>query len=289
MMGLALGYLKNMMRIFAVSDIHVDYEENSQWVAGLSFEEYTEDVLILAGDVSDSIARLSACFQQLTRKFRHVFFVPGNHELWVGKQGPECSLKKFDEVMSMAEACGVVTHHARVGSYTIAPLFSWYDYSFGEPNDYIKMAWMDFKRCRWPKELSHPRDISEYFLDLNRSGSLSLSANIQGEKLREGAKGERGEIGESSNIITFSHFLPRIDLMPDYIPAKVQELYPVLGSVEIDRALRQLKPKIHVYGHSHLNRDIEIDGVRYINNAFGYPGEERISRKRLLNILDVGA
>lgn len=286
------------MRIFAVSDIHVDYEENAQWVASLSFEEYTEDVLILAGDVSDSIARLSACFQQLTRKFRHVFFVPGNHDLWVAKQGPECSLKKFDQVMSLAEACGVLTHHARVGSYIIAPLFSWYDYSFGEPNDYIKMAWMDFKRCRWPSALAHPRDISEYFLDLNRSGSLRLSASVKGGGLGTCsiAGGEEGsEVGEMAEevarverekIISFSHFLPRIDLMPDYIPAKFQELYPVLGSVAIDKVLRQLQPIIHVYGHSHLNRDIKIDGVRYINNAFGYPGEERISRKCLVNILD---
>lgn len=282
-----------MMRIFAVSDIHVDYEENAQWVASLSFEEYTEDVLILAGDVSDSIARLSACFQQLTRKFRHVFFVPGNHDLWVSKQGPECSLKKFDQVMSLAEACGVVTHHARVGSYIIAPLFSWYDYSFGEPNDYIKMAWMDFKRCRWPSALAHPKDISEYFLDLNRLGSLSVKSGELGIGSING--GEGAEVNgstedmtrvENRKIISFSHFLPRIDLMPDYIPEKFQELYPVLGSVEIDKVLRQLQPIIHVYGHSHLNRDIKIDGVRYVNNAFGYPGEERISRKRLVNILD---
>ncbi len=277
-----------MMRIFAVSDIHVDYEVNAQWVASLSFEEYTEDVLILAGDVSDSIARLSACFQQLTRKFRHVFFVPGNHDLWVTKQGPECSLKKFDQVMSLAEACGVVTHHARVGPYIIAPLFSWYDYSFGEPNDYIKMAWMDFKKCRWPSALAHPKDISEYFLDLNRSGSLSLNASVkgcEGAAVGEVLEEEGAKVG-SEKIISFSHFLPRIDLMPDYIPEKFQELYPVLGSAAIDKVLRELQPIIHVYGHSHLNRNIKIDGVRYINNAFGYPGEERISRKRLVNILD---
>jgi hypothetical protein len=36
-----------------------------------------------------------------------------------------------------------------------------------------------------------------------------------------------------------------------------------------------------VYGHSHVNRDVAIDGVTYINNAFGYPRETRITAKAL--------
>jgi hypothetical protein len=41
---------------------------------------------------------------------------------------------------------------------------------------------------------------------------------------------------------------------------------------------------MHVYGHSHINRRVEIDGVSYINNAFGYPSETAITSKRLLCI-----
>jgi hypothetical protein len=82
-------------------------------------------------------------------------------------------------------------------------------------------------------------------------------------------------------LISFSHFLPRIDLMPNYIPRAQRWLYPVLGSVTLEHQLRAMKSTIHVYGHSHVNRRVEIDSVTYINNAFGYPGETRIAAKQL--------
>jgi len=72
--------------------------------------------------------------------------------------------------------------------------------------------------------------------------------------------------------------------MPNFIPDQYRVLYPVLGSALIDKQIRQLRSKIHVYGHSHMNRNVDIDGVTYINNAFGYPDEVRITTKKLLCI-----
>jgi Icc-related predicted phosphoesterase len=87
-----------------------------------------------------------------------------------------------------------------------------------------------------------------------------------------------------NTVISFSHFLPRIDVMPHYIPERHRIVYPVLGSDALEQQVRLLRSNIHVYGHSHVNRHIEIDGVTYINNAFGYPSETRIAAKRLLCI-----
>ena len=69
--------------------------------------------------------------------------------------------------------------------------------------------------------------------------------------------------------------------MPVKIPQERRLVYPVLGSVGLGDQLRRLKRDIHVYGHSHVNQSIELDNIRFVNNAFAYPGEERISRKRL--------
>ena len=71
------------MRVFALSDVHVDYPENLEWVLGLSNIDYQNDVLILAGDVSDDLKKLELVFEALLGKFCKVLFVPGNHELWV--------------------------------------------------------------------------------------------------------------------------------------------------------------------------------------------------------------
>ena len=44
-----------MSRIFAISDLHTDYEANMEFVESLP--PHPEDVLIVAGDVSDDIPR----------------------------------------------------------------------------------------------------------------------------------------------------------------------------------------------------------------------------------------
>src|SRR3989442_991940 len=37
------GIGKKLMRVFALSDIHVDYDENARWIANLSLTEYQDD------------------------------------------------------------------------------------------------------------------------------------------------------------------------------------------------------------------------------------------------------
>ena len=62
-------------------------------------------------------------------------------------------------------------------------------------------------------------------------------------------------------------------------------LYPVLGTSLLEQQIRTLAPRMHIYGHSHVNRNLSIDGIRYINNAFGYP-RETWTKKELLSVFD---
>ena len=75
--------------------------------------------------------------------------------------------------------------------------------------------------------------------------------------------------------------------MPEYIPLDKRRVYPVLGSRGLGRQVSQLKPDTHIYGHSHLNQLVKIDDISYVNNAFAYPKEDRISRKKLLSVLSI--
>ena len=67
--------------IFAVSDIHTDYADNLAWVNALQGHE--EDVLVVAGDVSERVATFRSTMARLAAAFGAVFFVPGNHDLWL--------------------------------------------------------------------------------------------------------------------------------------------------------------------------------------------------------------
>jgi hypothetical protein len=49
----------------------------------------------------------------------------------------------------------------------------------------------------------------------------------------------------------------------------------VAGSTLIDRQIRQLGSRVHVYGHQHRNRRRCYDGVWYLSNCLGYPEERR--------------
>ena len=250
------------MRIFALSDIHADYEPNMAWVHQLSRGEYVDDLLILAGDVSHKRELLDECLTALAQRFRQVLFVPGNHDLWVIGQTPAIdSLEKFEQVRHTAIQCGATMDIVRHGQLLVVPLLGWYDYSFGEPGRELLRGWTDYRACRWPTGFQM-EDVAAYFEKLNVVPS-SDSARMR---------------------ITVSHFLPRIDLIPSFVSARHRILDPVLGTTRLEKQLRKLDPSIHVYGHSHINQSVELEGVRYVNNAFGTPQETRITAKQLVCI-----
>ncbi|AZE49478.1 hypothetical protein C4K04_3808 [Pseudomonas chlororaphis] len=246
------------MRLFTVSDLHTDHPQNWKWLDRLSREDFLDDTLIVAGDVADEIGLLRASLEQLSRRFRHVCFVPGNHDLWVIRSDLRSSFDKYRTVNQACRDAGVHTQACRVGSTLIVPLLGWYDYSFGPFNETLRSNWMDFTACQWD---GHDDEaVSRVFDELNRP------PDTQGVR----------------HIVSFSHFLPRIDLMPAGVPPQYRYLYPVLGSARLERQVRRLGAQTHIYGHSHLNRRVTLEGVTYINNAFGYPSERHIANKALL-------
>ncbi len=251
------------MKIYAVSDVHIDYETNRKWISNLSSMDYIEDVLLLCGDISDELELLEWCFKELTKKFFSVLFVPGNHELWVVRNKFLTSIEKYHQICKLADNHGVLMKPFHWQHLSIIPMQSWYDFSFASPSARLLDSWTDFQACIWPNQMQ-PIDVTEYFLAQNFP-HLTIENDV---------------------VITFSHFLPRIDLMPSYIPEKYRYLYPVLGSNLLEQQIRRLNPDIHVYGHSHVNRQVELGGIKYINNAFGYPSEYGISSKNLLCIYE---
>jgi predicted phosphodiesterase len=251
------------VRVYAISDIHFDYDINACWVEELSLSYFQEDLLILAGDISHDIYRLRTCIQQLCQRFNRVLFVPGNHDLWVVRKEFDSSFDKFDRVIEVAVDAGASIEPYHDQHLSIVPLFSWYDYSFGLPCDNLRKVWVDFCACQWPQGMG-VRDVNHYFLEKNQS-----HLDIKNE-----------------HVISFSHFLPRIDVMPDYIPPKHRVIYPVLGSDALDKQVRALNSNIHVYGHSHVNQQVRLNGIDYINNAFGSPSEAHFTNKDFLCIYE---
>jgi len=156
------------LRVFAISDIHIDFKENRLWVHNLSQNDYKDDILILAGDVTDISPLLAEAFQELKSRFSEVLYVNGNHDLWVRRRNGKSSLEKFHLLKTIARDCGVCMEPAHFGSLSVVPLFGWYDYSFGQPSDDILRKWADYSYCKWPEDFDETR-ITHHFISMNET------------------------------------------------------------------------------------------------------------------------
>lgn len=255
------------MRVFAISDLHVDYRENQAWLKQLSAHDFVNDLLICAGDISHSMDDLGRTFADLRSRFAGVCFVPGNHDLWVKDPSGFTSLQKFDQVQQLATEEGISTEPVHLPKISVVPLHGWYDFSFGEPSPDLLGRWADFQLCVWPEGLTQT-EVTQQFLSRN-------------ERFLDFNQKERNQ----KPVISFSHFVPRTDLLPEN-SAGANFLRPVLGCHGIESQIRRLGSFTHIYGHYHVNNRRELGGVTYINNALGYPRETSISAKRLLCIFE---
>ena len=69
------------MKVFAVSDCHVECAQNKRWLQGLpTFGPDT--ALIVAGDLGVTLTQVRWALLLFKQRFEHVFFCWGNHECW---------------------------------------------------------------------------------------------------------------------------------------------------------------------------------------------------------------
>lgn len=277
------------VRLFAVSDVHVDADDNRRWVESLSSTAYKNDAIIVAGDMSDDRAMLEQALTVLRAKFAQVFFTPGNHDLWLNREderhGVRDSFTKLKSILRQCEEIGVhVQGPARVGTAAagvrVCPLLAWHHASFDTEPDLkgfqippVHAIMTDFRNAAWPPPLDPRTDSVARAVDaLNDDVLPSVTADADADE----------------PLITFSHFLPRVELLPEKRFLTLPPLAKASGSAFLAARVAQLRPAMHVFGHTHFGWDATLEGVRYVQGALAYPGE-RQSRWHTLQVGDFGA
>ena len=77
-------------------------------------------------------------------------------------------------------------------------------------------------------------------------------------------------------VISFSHFVPRRELIPEKRFLAHGGLIPkISGSDYLYKQIQRLQPDVHIFGHTHIPIDITLDGVRYVQWALGGPREQK--------------
>eukprot|EP00241_Pyramimonas_parkeae_P006265 CAMPEP_0114259434 /NCGR_PEP_ID=MMETSP0058-20121206/19892_1 /TAXON_ID=36894 /ORGANISM="Pyramimonas parkeae, CCMP726" /LENGTH=394 /DNA_ID=CAMNT_0001374483 /DNA_START=1251 /DNA_END=2435 /DNA_ORIENTATION=- len=266
-----------------------------EWVQGLSTSAHLQDVAIIAGDITDKLEILEETMQLLVDRFAHVFFTPGNHDLWcrgTARSASENSLGKLAQILSMCARLGVHTGPYRIpasGSQRacwIVPMLSWYHASFDDEPDieYLQLPPVehvvrDFSSCTWPEHLKLHDDGVAQHLDLmnEHMDAMTSEGLMSGDELYEFIQNS----GEA--VVSFSHFLPRVELLPEKRYLFFPNLAKVVGSNMLRSRVERLKPDVHLFGHTHFGWDQTLDGIRYIQAALAYP-RERKARKLSLTI-----
>jgi len=288
------------MRLYTCSDIHTDYPENLQWVKEQPAR--LEDAVIVAGDVSHELGVLEETLSLFTKRFKNVFFVPGNHDLWLtrGDDIPH-SDAKLQSILRLCDKLGVHTRpHRVVGAeqgLLIVPLLSWHHHRFDSEPDIVgwtgipeaHLAMTDFQACRWHGKNQRTDSVAEYMDRLNdaethlsealaeyrEAGVLDpeqpppATSQAAWQQLREAAEAA-GDI-----VISFSHFVPHIELTLEKRFLFLPTLNKAVGSLYLGERVERLRPAVHVFGHTHFGWDATLGGVRYLQAALAYPGERR--------------
>ncbi|WKT99159.1 metallophosphoesterase [Micromonospora soli] len=256
--------------LFAVSDLHVSYAENRQVVDGLR-PESADDWLIVAGDVGELFGDVERTLRQLGERFATVLWAPGNHELWTHPSDP-VTLRGRDRYTALVRMCrdlGVLTPEddypvfpGEDGPVVVAPLFVLYDYSFRAPGTDSKEASLrrayDAGVVCTDEMLLHP--------DPYPNRESWCWARLAETERRLAA------VDPTLPTVLASHW-PLVRQPTDIL--RYPEFAQWCGTERTaDWHLRH-RAVAAVYGHLHIPRATEYDGVRFEEVSLGYPREWR--------------
>ncbi|CAK9164342.1 unnamed protein product [Ilex paraguariensis] len=285
------------LRVFVLSDLHTDYPENMNWVKCLSTVRHKEDVLLVAGDVAETYKNFILTMSLLKDRFQHVFYVPGNHDLWCRweKDDELDSLEKLNRLLDACTRLEVQTKPMVIDGLGIIPLFSWYHESFDREKDItgvrmlsLEMACKDFHACKWTGELSKAdSSLASYFDAMNEKTQDRID-EIQRSKLLQ-YTGEISFMPEQSLRWCEQVYWISEEDWQELCPEKRMLFYPnlpkIIGSDFLEARIRSIHglegsaSACHVFGHTHFCWDAVLDGIRYVQAPLAYPRE----RKRRMN------
>ena len=284
-------------RIFCVSDLHTDHEQNLEWCRSLlKGGSFMRDALIVCGDVSASLVILEETLTTLKSAFAEVFYVTGNHDLWTKGRGlagglhirkkDVDSLEKLSEIHGLCKRLGVRTEPGYACGAILAPIYSWYHSRFDTEPELdgwdgippVEQMMMDYFLCVWPKPLITPpaedgcESLSKRFDQMNDEYKDADGLKVVTLKSKIDALRAKHP---SAPLITFSHFVPKIDLTPEKRYLFWANLAKATGSIYLGKRIDELQPTCHCFGHTHFGWDMVLDGVRYLQAPLSYPDERQ--------------
>ena len=309
---------------YCISDLHADgISENWNWMKEYCIPTVVDknvyNILIIPGDLANSISSLKRSFKFLSKQWDAVCYVVGNHEAWVNENNEEdnededmyainfrTSVDQLVDVYKEAKKAGIHVGPVCVNHYDdsdndnssnqklwMVPLQSFYHSSWdnepelddpallaAEERRPFRRRWQDFRNMKWPTDLTSHQEFTEG--DDGRGGSLAL-ASAFGDLNESLLENWEASSTEATTVISFSHYVPRVELSIEKRYLVHPSLARVVGSNRLEKDVRRLKPDLHLFGHTHIPIGMECDGLRYAQWPLGYPRESALQCRIVAN------
>ena len=187
----------------------------------------------------------------------------------------------------------------------IFPMQAWYHSGFDTEPDIqhplyllseekcpFDLKWGDYRYCHWPEAmipsveslsvLQEDPTLAKAFAELNEpflysaspvssSSTTSTKSFVDHSPWITAYYQKYPYLNPTEQlIISFSHFVPRIELTPEKRFLLEPQLSKVIGSQYLEHQIRRLQPHLHLFGHTHIPIDQEIDQIHYIQWCLGY-------------------
>jgi 3',5'-cyclic AMP phosphodiesterase CpdA len=261
--------------LLAVSDLHVTYPANREFVANLR-PDSPADWLLVAGDVAEKTTDIEWALRTLRERFATVVWVPGNHELWTLGTDP-VQLRgeaRYRYLVAMCRRLGVVSPedpfpvwHGPGGPVLIVPLFLLYDYSFRPPGTSTKaeslaLAYETGVVCS---------DEAVLYPDPYPSRDAWCHARTDATERRLAA------VPPGMPTVLVSHF--PLTREPTRI-LQYPEFAQWCGTERTADWHRRYGAQVVVYGHLHIPGTTWQDGIRFEEVSLGSPKELELNPER---------
>lgn len=251
----------------AVSDLHVGHRGNSGVLDDVR-PGHSGDWLIVAGDVGEKPSHILGALEELRQRFERVIWVPGNHELWIGRDDDGVtSTTKYDRLVDACRTIGVDTPEDPYPLWTgpggpawIVPMFLLYDYT-------------------WTRTPGETRAVA-------LAGARERRVVASDEYLIDPAPFPDAAAWCRDRLVATTTRLAALDpahptVLVNHWPL-VREPTRVLrhpdfalwcGTDQTADWHRRYRAAACVYGHLHIPRSSEYDAVRFEEVSLGYPRE----------------
>jgi hypothetical protein len=243
------------MQFDLLSDLHVeDWPEQNQidW-QGIG----TSLVAVVAGDVSRDLDLVYKNVLEISKHYRHVVYVDGNHEHddrdGINQRREEINdmFKRYQNVTYLYRNTIILDNTAFIGCN------GWYTYDFCEP-------FVHRNSClEWLIEQGKDQDLlfEQYEMAMEDSHHINNCLDICNRD------------PQIKNIVIVTHAVPRKDLAIT-IPGLPHETLGVQGSSFLQDCLaKDVNNKVGawVFGHVHAEIDAQLGSCRFVSNPRGTP------------------